>query len=301
MLRRALTLVELLVVLTILAIMTTIAVTMTDSLVDQGRYESTQRTLENMQVAIFGKLSATETEVAGFLSDTGRFPRAYLTADGTVQATELWAQPGDLVNFGLYSSVGDDTEIKLLAGWRGPYLQMPINLTNSGKSPLDWKLQDGWGNPLGGWVLNPQNQAVFVPWAANQNIVNIASAGGSENFAGVLASPATNVLGSISGSLADADPTPSMGVTVKRTYVRVYFPAPTGVAFVEQNVGAGNSFAFTGLLVGPKALRAYQEITTSGMDKDGNPTTSDSVLRSDIQYFRMPAGGVVRSIAMDLK
>ena len=42
--RRGLTLVELLVVLTILAIMTTVAITLTDGLVDQGRYDATQRT-----------------------------------------------------------------------------------------------------------------------------------------------------------------------------------------------------------------------------------------------------------------
>ena len=50
--RHGMTLVELLVVLAILALMTTVAVTSTDVFMSQGRYEATTKTLTDIQEAV---------------------------------------------------------------------------------------------------------------------------------------------------------------------------------------------------------------------------------------------------------
>ena len=134
--RRGLTLVELLIVLVILAIMTTVAITATDSLVDQGRYDATQRTLTNLRSAILGTPgTGNEAGLAGFVADIGRMP---------VSLDELLAQ-GTLTPFIPYTFTKDGAApdasnpaaFTLGAGWRGPYVRLAAGTT---------LLRDGWGN-----------------------------------------------------------------------------------------------------------------------------------------------------------
>jgi type II secretory pathway pseudopilin PulG len=134
-----LTLVELLVVLVILAIITTIAVQSTSYLVDQARYETTQRTMQNAQDAIVGPVNQRNPDgtilVSGFVADTGRLP---LTID------ELLVNKNSLIPFSLYASVpavsgGTVPAVQSPMGWNGPYV-------NSGNGQV--ALNDGWGFPL---------------------------------------------------------------------------------------------------------------------------------------------------------
>jgi prepilin-type N-terminal cleavage/methylation domain-containing protein len=83
--RSALTLVELLVVLVIIAIVTGIAITATENVIDQGRYNATQQTLQNIQEAIMGPANQRAPDgsflITGFVADMGRLPP--LTARAT--------------------------------------------------------------------------------------------------------------------------------------------------------------------------------------------------------------------------
>src|SRR5437763_3727153 len=87
-----LTLVELLVVLVILAILTTIAVQSTEKVVEQARYEATQRTLQNIQNAILSPPNQRTPDgsllITGFVADMGRLPQP--VADGGDPLRELW-------------------------------------------------------------------------------------------------------------------------------------------------------------------------------------------------------------------
>jgi prepilin-type N-terminal cleavage/methylation domain-containing protein len=90
--RSGLTLLELVVVLVILAILTTIAIQSTESLVDQGRYNATQQTLQNIQAAIIGPPNQRAADgsllITGFVADMGRLPQ---TVDATSEPLrELW-------------------------------------------------------------------------------------------------------------------------------------------------------------------------------------------------------------------
>ena len=93
------TLVELLVVLAILALLTTVAVTSTDVLLSQGRYDATTRTLTGIQEAVLGLDHGRQpdgtTIVSGFVADMGRLP-VCTSADATVGLSELWTNSGTL-------------------------------------------------------------------------------------------------------------------------------------------------------------------------------------------------------------
>ena len=76
--RSGMTLVELLVVLAILALLTTVAVTSSDVVLSQGRYEATKRTLTDIQEAVLGPPNARQADGTlismGFVADVGRSP-----------------------------------------------------------------------------------------------------------------------------------------------------------------------------------------------------------------------------------
>ncbi|MFW5693484.1 MAG: type II secretion system protein, partial [Thermoguttaceae bacterium] len=87
------TLVELLVVLTILAILSAVAVFSTETVVRQGRFEATQRTLRAVEEAVLGpeafRAEDGNLSTSGFVADIGRLP---------VDLAELWS-PGGLPAF----------------------------------------------------------------------------------------------------------------------------------------------------------------------------------------------------------
>jgi prepilin-type N-terminal cleavage/methylation domain-containing protein len=151
--RPGLTLLELLVVLVILAIMTTVAINATDSVVDQGRYDATTRTLGNIQDAIIGPAGQREPDgsllITGFVPDMGRLPLSQVDPNDATKMSlrELW--DGSLFTpvqaYGLNTVTiplaGTTTvSMTLPCGWRGPYLR----LTTGSNS----RLIDGWGNPF---------------------------------------------------------------------------------------------------------------------------------------------------------
>lgn len=128
-----LTLVELLVVLTILAILTTVAVVSTETVLQQGRFEATQRTLQAIEEAVLGpgvyRSEDGTLTTSGFVADMGRLP---------TELSELWQHPADLPGFDFFPAE-DDPDVSLPYGWRGPYLRLPAGAE---------ELLDGWGNPF---------------------------------------------------------------------------------------------------------------------------------------------------------
>jgi type II secretory pathway pseudopilin PulG len=135
------TLVELLVVLTILALLTTVAVTSTDVFLNQGRHEATTRTLTNIEDAVLGPANARQADGAvltsGFVADLGRLPLA-ASSDPLTGLAELWSNPGGVQPFAIRPAPSDP-EVLVPSGWRGPYLRLPVG---------QGVLRDGWGNPV---------------------------------------------------------------------------------------------------------------------------------------------------------
>lgn len=155
-----LTLLELLVVLTILVALSTVAITSTSGVADQARYEATQRTLENIRDAVIGPANLRDTDgtllYTGFVADTGRLPKAVAeVVDGGTVLTlqELWIQPGTLVEYDVRPALAanivvdtpssaaeeEDAVVYLGTGWRGPYLNLKPGTT---------RIVDGWGSEI---------------------------------------------------------------------------------------------------------------------------------------------------------
>ncbi|PHQ34493.1 type II secretion system protein [Rhodopirellula bahusiensis] len=135
--RHALTLLELIVSLGILAILSTIAVRSLDPIADQSRFEATQRVLESMRLATIGDSNIRQLNgqriLEGFVADTGSFPS---------DPDDLVVQPVGMISHSIqtFDSNNDSIDdVSLSSGWRGPYLQLGVGQSN---------IVDGWGRPL---------------------------------------------------------------------------------------------------------------------------------------------------------
>jgi prepilin-type N-terminal cleavage/methylation domain-containing protein len=279
-LRSGLTLVELLVVLVILALLTGVAVTSLDFAIDQGRFDVSQRGLQHIQFAVLGRTAQPEVEASCFLADTGRLPLA-VGSDPQTQLAELWSNPRSLPAFGLSTSASDPA-VKLLVGWRGPYLQLPPQPVGS-----PHRLLDGWGNPYK--LLQADG---VTPVSMDQPVIHVRSGGGPVAPYDIELDMPTpflpaNYLGTISGSVVDSAPsTPStQPVTVKLFTPDITQPNGIRELSVVTTDAVGFHFEFVGVPIGPKALRAYQGTTE----------------KSDIHYVRLLPGGLTRNLYLDLK
>lgn len=319
--RHGLTLVELLVVLVILAIMTIIAVQSTDYLVDQARFDGTQRTLQNVQNAVLGAPNQTQADgtplLFGFQADIGRPP----VVDATLQMSELWVQ-GALPN---YQPIGttdtNNTDVAILAGWRGPYLRLPS------PNPQGQFVYDGWGNGLA--HLSFAN----LPVVANDVVYGVRFAGASIDAATVALStqPVTNLStnrfnvstnafdfpSTIKGSVIDSDTLTAAGnaLILKLYYVDFSDPANqidainnrwklASINPEEDPTGTGlpapYSYTFNPTLKNVK-VNSQPLPATGNMVLRAYQTGVVPVNRSPIIRIRVPTGGLMHDVRLDLK
>ncbi|MEO0508371.1 MAG: prepilin-type N-terminal cleavage/methylation domain-containing protein [Verrucomicrobiota bacterium] len=128
--RSGLTLVELLVVLTILAVVSTIALRSVAQLTEETRFEANLTQIESIESAVLG-----ENSITGFIGDIGRLPVAVDPGSMMpLQPSELW-KIESLPSYSIQTPPGD-SEVRLGGGWRGPYLDLGF-----GQS----ELVDGYG------------------------------------------------------------------------------------------------------------------------------------------------------------
>ena len=144
-----LTLLELMVVLVILAIVSTVAVQSLQPQVDNQRFKSATRLLNEIKDASIGPNQKYQVDgtplISGFVADVGRFPLISSPNFETGESptlSELWDPESELGRrFPFQFRPGpsqpvDYSEIRIPCGWRGPYLQIPIG---------SHSLVDPWG------------------------------------------------------------------------------------------------------------------------------------------------------------
>ena len=134
------TLLELLVVVSLLGLLSLTAVALFDNAGDQDRFEATRNRLAVIRTAIIGDTSRTlngEPMLSGYVADMGRLPSNIAelliendTTLGVSQAT--WAEY-DIAGVSVTGLTG-----KLYAGWRGPYLFGTPDASGT-------SFRDGWG------------------------------------------------------------------------------------------------------------------------------------------------------------
>lgn len=150
--RAGFTLFELVVVLAILSIVAGTATFATVEYVEEARYDATVDRLRATESAMLGEPGLVDANgrpwVRGFVADVGRLPRA-VGDEPSAQLAELWTpEPTALPVYALQSPPGD-LEVRLGAGWRGPYLDLPLGVSRwrdgFGHAPF---LTDDSGEPL---------------------------------------------------------------------------------------------------------------------------------------------------------
>lgn len=148
--RGGFTLLELLLVVTVLSAVAWMSLGVVSNNADQVRFEDTRNRLQAIRRAIIGDTSRTingQPEVRGFVADMGGLP-LHLQAlvsqnycDDLPQYTTSGACTGAGGVWVTQNNYAQDPTTGIWAGWRGPYLTMD-SLT-SAASP---RFLDGWGN-----------------------------------------------------------------------------------------------------------------------------------------------------------
>lgn len=274
--RSGFTLLELVIVLAILALVTTLAFRSMDQVEDQRRYEASREMLAGLEKAVLG-----EEQVAGFVSDMGRLPNSVL-ASGEVTLAELWSQ-GSLPTYDVRSTALD-SEVLLPAGWRGPYLTLPIDATN---------LLDGWGNAMsspsnanpanptttGYHRLRDANDAAIIAAGEPVSIVRHLGASGAVGGAGIDYDWSISFVNRHQATVKTAvdfkasDGSPAQVSAGEKVTVRVFAPdasnatalaayaATTEAASVANSVSVpeptASPNAIEGATIGQRAVRAY--------------------------------------------
>ena len=124
------TLIEVLVVLIIMGFFLAMAPRLFTGHDAQQRFDETRQRMLEIRKAFLGSPGAYingQRQFSGYIADMGELPG--LSRDGQPEA--LWEQ-GPLPRWGYRNNS------KIWMGWRGPYIE----------EPLDNVLKDGWGNPF---------------------------------------------------------------------------------------------------------------------------------------------------------
>lgn len=135
--RQALTLLELVVVLGILAVLSTVAVRSLEPVADQARFESSQRLLDDLRsslISVSDRYASSNSILAsGYIVDTGDLP---------ANLNSLLQRPVGLIDRTVQTFDSDRDlidDVRLVSGWNGPYLQLAAGTSD---------ITDGWGSAI---------------------------------------------------------------------------------------------------------------------------------------------------------
>ena len=317
--RTGFTLLELVVVLAILALVTTLAFRSLDQVEDQRRYETSRQMLSDLEKAVLG-----EDEIAGFIADMGRLPHTIEAGSVTIEGsptttylkfglTEL-SQQLSLPSYDVRTT-SVDSEVVLPSGWRGPYLPLPLDQTQA-TAPTELILLDGWGQEMrsinndtpndpaaAGYgrlrdaadipIITPNQPVSIIRHLGANGWVNASDTGVDRDlhlsFVGRYQATVTATV-----AVLESDGSPAPASSIDQVYVRVFTPDPADVTQLlklEQHADQGPTvnpaaISHASLTIGQRAVRAYV------IQDQGNADPSDDVIiaRSTIKYVNLRPG-----------
>ncbi|MBN2642012.1 MAG: type II secretion system protein [Victivallales bacterium] len=170
------TLIEIIVVLGIIAAVTSVVLSSAIDFNDREAFERTQRTGQEIQKLFYANDS--DDGISRFLSDMGRLPVAY--GNDSNALAELYGEDIDpdihmeilTVDINNHTSDGFDMpSFQMLCGWGGPYIY--------GNDSID---KDGWGNK---WQILNNSGVTTDSWEEYATVYGVASAGsGGDDWSG---------------------------------------------------------------------------------------------------------------------
>ena len=305
--RAGFTLFELVVVLAILAVVTTLAIRSLDGLEDQSRYEKNVRGFEELSAAVLGTpddraADGTRT-VSGFVADMGRLPKAVADGNGNLTLAELWLSPGttpeekENFKFNVRQAIANnctpdilaDSEVVVPGGWRGPYLRLSLG-------PANWL--DGWGNPMS-LEINAVQEILKIRHLGANGVPNEEDTRYDKDGEIDLS---TGIGVTLSGQITlldgySPDP-PRAGDTVT---ICVFGPDPEPENAGKISVLKFGPIAFTnnvaiwqilGATIGPRVVRAYLNVPT------GSPTAT-ALKKSTVKHLTLRPGVNLVNLTID--
>lgn len=304
--RRGLTLVELIVVLAIVVMLAGAAISATEGALEEARYDTTQRTLANIEDAVLGPFDQQGPAIqparpwaSGFVSDMGRLPKVVGT-DPETMLEELWKLPAGATPFAVQQPPGDPT-LQIACGWRGPYLRIGLGAP---------RLFDGWGRAFA-YSKADGSAANAGDFIAQFGTLGADGAIGGANYdadlkSAIHATTVTPVVGPRHKGFIPIRVTPTTAGTVT-LIVRVYGPGADGAPHTldqkdfQAAVGA-QTYTFKGpdlegLTIGRRIVRAYE---TTETDISAVLSDPESLLSSDPVASIIPLSRISRPINVDL-
>ena len=276
--RSGLTLVELVVVLLILVLVAGTAITASEGLVGETRYETTRTSLRNIERAMLGAFdssSSGEPTSISFAADIGRLPKVVGTDPQTALA-EMWSKPEAVEPFAIQLAPGDP-DVRLPGGWRGPYVRVPIGLGET-------YLHDGWGRTF---QCLQADGATLSPIDTEIAMLRSLGANGMDGGMGYDADLTLTFISTESGTTA-ARHLGAVPVRVTNTgtedtvFIRIYGPREGRIVTLDQvdakAVGQDFVHVFESVPVGPRVVRAYLAASA--------PVTTDSVFEETVARSR---------------
>lgn len=263
-LRRTLTLVELILVLLILVISTTVILQSTQQAVEQSRFDVSRRSLEQIRDSILGSETLLQPDgtpiIEGFVNDLGRPPKNLRELfDPTASLNPIAAVHFESRH---HATV---TEAALLCGWRGPYLRLPI-----GKN----QLRDGYNQEFD---VTTANAMIGTATIANViSSVEVKSDARSRPFNQELklTLKPEDYLGTVTGTLRIDGVPPGATDNVK---IHCYYPNGIDANFAITSkfttVTGQSRFSLSGIPIGFRCVRAEQTVGSS------------STKRSEVIFF----------------
>lgn len=224
------TLLELILVLVLIGIVGALAANLLANSLDQGRFEETQKRMEELKWAIAGNPDLVSNGVRthfGYVGDVGEFPGSL---DDLVQ------KPASVAAWNAATEMG----------WNGPYVK-----SNFQENPNAFKT-DGWGNPL-----SYNNTTAVITSLGSDN-----AAGGS-GYAADLNTEDLSLkkTGTVRVVAAYTNGSPATG-----TVLTIYYPDGTGnQTSASRTLVAGDNGAwnFTSIPIGRRKVTATLSGTTT--------------------------------------
>jgi prepilin-type N-terminal cleavage/methylation domain-containing protein len=312
--RAGLTLVELIVVLVVLAALAGTAITATAGLVEEARYDAANRTLLAIEEGIVGRSDRADPSgtpwITGFVADMGRLPKVVDT-DPSRALAELWEQPVGSTLSSVQTLTAVDPEVRLVAGWRGPYVRLPFGATslltgesippatppppvNGDPGYFEFQRADGTLAVMGEaiasvWTLGADGESAGTGYDLDRSVTIESTVGSVAKHKGSFSVRVVMPEGVVAGG--------------DRFVVRLFGPSATSegaVVVIEEQVfdlaAQGLStppleipFTFTAVTIGHRAVRAYR--TTESAPFDVNAPLPGVTVKSRVASVAVARGG----------
>lgn len=288
--RGGFTLMEMLVVLSILAVLTTLAVQLTDQTLGQGRYDMTIRTLDLVELAVAGRADERQTDgtplVRGFIADVGRPPAIDATQTSGLELHELWNATTTLATTFPYqlrygpTAPMDASDVSLYCGWKGPYL------TSSGP------IVDGWRKGL---LPTPDALGRVSMLASLGSNAAVGTAPNDPYSMDVSRSLPSGAMATVKIVESDAQP----NFTLSQWQVAAIYPDPTladhtvlGIqasGWQSTPIATGGNYSFAKVPFGLRALKAIAKYSYDDPSDMADPVEVEAKV---VKYVVVPREGL---------